>query len=227
MIVHEMTQSTKRFARRQRAFSSYSTIVYYSIFKGISWTFSRLPVNGGIGGWNDPAFRTNCNSNLIIALVTRTLFFVQVCTRTYALTVSGDKTRPMQCRGKVHRCTMRSRGTRVERRERERERKRYRIVDYLKCIGNKPRRVTRRRPSTGPARLVQRPRYRAIRLKVVSSSRISGLTDGGIYTERGSKLSSTDATEDLAKGWRERGDASSGVAFNCEIGGCRTCDRNY
>lgn len=89
---------------------------------------------------------------------------------------------------------MLSRGTGVRRRER----KRYRIVDYLKCIGNKPRRVTRRRPSPGPARLVQRPRYGAIRLKVVSSSRISGLTDGGIYTERGSKLSSTEnATEDL------------------------------
>lgn len=112
---------------------------------------------------------------------------------TYALAVSGDKTRPMQCRGEVHRCTMRSRGTRVGRREKER--KRYRIVDYLKCIGNKP---ASRYASTGPARLVQRPRYYgAIRLKVVSPSRISGLTDGGIYTERGSKLSSTDATEDL------------------------------
>lgn len=77
-------------------------------------------------------------------------------------------------------------------RKRERERKRYRIVDYLKCIGNKPRRVTRCRPSARPA---TSPRYRttlgrAIRLKVVSSSRISGLTggDGGIYTERSSTL---------------------------------------
>jgi len=89
---------------------------------------------------------------------------------------------------RVHRCTIRSRRTT----ERERVRKRYRIVDYLKCIGNKPRRVTRCRPFVGPATSL---RYRAtlsgaIRLKVVSSSHISALTDGdgSIYTERSSKL---------------------------------------
>lgn len=71
----------------------------------------------------------------------RASMHARVCTRIRF--VSEDKTRPMQCRGRVHRCTMHSRGMT----EGERGRKRYRIVDYLKCIGNKPRRVTRCRPS--------------------------------------------------------------------------------
>lgn len=72
--------------------------------------------------------------------------------RVYAFAVSEDKTRPMQCRGGY---TGAQYLLGERQRKRERERKKYRIVDYLKCIGNKPRRVTRCRPSAGLATSIE------------------------------------------------------------------------
>lgn len=117
-------------------------------------------------------------------------------------------TRPLRAKIKHVRCNVAA-GTQVHNalsendreREKERERKRYRIVDYLKCIGNKPRRVTRCK--TVRRGLATSPRYRAtlggaIRLKSSHLiARAVSPTATAAFTQREVRSSSADGTEDL------------------------------